>query len=156
MKKSILSLCFVVCSISSFCQTKNELKKKIDNYIKEVIEINQIPRLAVAVIKKEKIIYEKYYGKGSIEENTNVNTKSIFRLYSTTKLISAIAVFPLIERNQITLEDKISKYLDNLPKEWQDVKIKNLLTHSSGLPDIVKFEDIQYSLDDGEKWKRLY
>ena len=51
MKKSILSLCFVVCSISSFCQTKNELKKKIDNYIKEVIEINQIPGLAVAVIK---------------------------------------------------------------------------------------------------------
>ena len=100
-------------------------------------------------------MYEKYYGKGSIKENTIINSKSIFRLYSTTKLISAVAVFQLIEKNQLSLEDDISKYLDNLPKEWQNVKIKNLLTHSSGLPDIVKFEDIPYSLNDDEKWKIL-
>ena len=155
MKKSILILIFLFLSISSFSQTKNDLKNKIDNYVKEVIEINEIPGLAVSVIKNGKIVYEKYYGKGSIKENTIINSKSIFRLYSTTKLISAVAVFQLIEKNQLSLEDDISKYLDNLPKEWQNVKIKNLLTHSSGLPDIVKFEDIPYSLNDDEKWKIL-
>jgi CubicO group peptidase (beta-lactamase class C family) len=156
MKKSLLILSFLVLSISSFCQTKNDLKNKIDNYVKEVIEINEIPGLAIAVIKNGKVIYEQNYGKSSIEENTIVNKKSIFRLYSTTKLISAVAVFQLIEKDKLSLEDKISKYLDNLPNEWQEVKIKNLLTHSSGLPDIVKFEDIPYSLDDNQKWERLY
>ena len=156
MKKTVLILFYLVFSISSFCQTKDDLKQKIDNYIKEVIEINEIPGLAVAVIKNGKIEYEKYYGKSSITENTNIDTKSIFRLYSTTKLISAVAVFQLIENKQLFLEDKISKYLDNLPKVWQNIKIKNLLTHSSGLPDIVKFEDIPYSLNDDEKWEILY
>lgn len=156
MKKSILILFFIFISNSGFCQTKNDLKNKINNYVKEVIEINEIPGLAVAVIKNGKIVYEEYYGKGSIKENTIIDSKSIFRLYSTTKLISAVAVFQLIEKNQLSLEDEISKYLENLPKEWQNVKIKNLLTHSSGLPDIVKFEDIPYSLNDDEKWKILY
>lgn len=156
MKKSILILFFIFISNSGFCQTKNDLKNKIDNYVKEIIEINEIPGLAVAVIKNGKIVYEEYYGKGSIKENTIIDSKSIFRLYSTTKLISAVAVFQLIEKNQLSLEDEISKYLENLPKEWKNVKIKNLLTHSSGLPDIVKFEDIPYSLNDDEKWKLLY
>jgi CubicO group peptidase (beta-lactamase class C family) len=158
--KSILIISLLSLSVSCFSQkvknSKNDLKQKIDNYLKETIEINEIPGLAVAVIKNGKVIYEQYYGKSSIDENTLVDKKSIFRLYSTTKLISAVGVFQLIEKDKLSLEDKISKYLDNLPKEWQDVKIKNLLTHSSGLPDIVKFDDIPYSLDDSEKWVRLY
>ncbi|TRX00140.1 serine hydrolase domain-containing protein [Flavobacterium gawalongense] len=160
MKKSILIISFLCLTISCFSQkaknSKNNLKQKIDNYLKEIIEVNEIPGSAVAVIKNGKVIYEKYYGKSSIEENTLVNENRIFRLYSTTKLISAVAVFQLIEKNKLSLEDKIAKYLDNLPEEWQDVKIKNLITHSSGLPDIVKFEDIPYSLDESEKWSRLY
>ena len=156
MKKSILILFLLMLSISSFSQTKNGLKQKIDNYIKEIVETNEIPGLAIAVIKNGKVIYKQNYGKSSIEENKIVDKESIFRLYSTTKLISAVGVFQLIEKDKLSLEDKISKYLDNLPKEWQEIKIKNLLTHSSGLPDIVKFEDIPYSLDGNEKWKRLY
>jgi CubicO group peptidase (beta-lactamase class C family) len=160
MKKSILIIIFIcqttLCFSQKVTNSKNNLKQKIDNYVKETIEFNEIPGSAIAVIKNGKVIYEKNYGKSSIEENTSINENSIFRLYSTTKLISAVAVFQLIEKDKLSLEDKISKYLDNLPKEWKEVKIKNLLTHSSGLPDIVKFEDIPYSMDENEKWKRLY
>ncbi len=160
MKKSILILSLFCITISSYSQktknTKTDLKQKIDNYIKEEVEINEIPGLAIAVIKNGKVIYEQNYGKSSIEENTVIDKKSIFRLYSTTKLITAVAIFQLIEKEKLSLEDNISKYLDSLPKEWQEVKIKNLLTHSSGLPDIVKFEDIPYSLEENEKLKRLY
>lgn len=160
MKKLILILSFLSIIISCFSQkvenSKNVLKQQIDNYVKETIEVNEIPGAAVAVIKNGKVIYEQYYGKSSIDENKIVYEKSIFRLYSTTKLITAVGIFQLIEKNKLSLEDKISKYLDGLPKEWQDVKIKNLVTHSSGLPDIVKFKDIPYSLNENEKWDRLY
>lgn len=160
MKNSILILSFICLTISCFSQKtknlENNLNQKIDNYLKETIEVNEIPGAAVAVIKNGKIIYKQYFGKSSIEENRLVDKNSIFRLYSTTKLITTVAVFQLIENGKLSLEDKISKYLDDLPKEWQEVKIKNLVTHSSGLPDIVKFEDIPYSLDESEKWLRLY
>ena len=160
MKKPILIISLFCLTISCFSQnaksSKNNLKQKIDNYLKETIETNEIPGSAVAVIKDGKVIYKQYFGKGSIEENKIIDEKSIFRLYSTTKLITVVAVFQLIEKEKLSLEDNISKYLDTLPKEWQEVKIKNLLTHSSGLPDIVKFEDIPYSLEENEKLKRLY
>ncbi|KAF5274774.1 hypothetical protein FQA39_LY18702 [Lamprigera yunnana] len=149
--------------MESFCSmqtkritTRKLIKKKLDDYLKETIDVNQIPGSAVAVLKNNQVIYERYFGKSSIQENTEVDENSIFRLYSTTKLITTVAVFQLIEKNKLSLEDKISKYLDNLPKEWREVKIKNLVTHSSGLPDIVKFEDIPYSLEENEKWTRLY
>lgn len=155
-KLNLILLLFLSFSIFAQTESSNKLQKEIGNYLKETIEVNQIPGTAVAVIKNGEIIFEKYYGKSSIQENTNVDKSSIFRLYSASKLITTVAVFQLVEKNKLSLDDEISKYLDNLPKEWQEVKIENLVTHSSGLPDIVKFEDIPYSLDENEKWTRLY
>jgi len=134
----------------NFCcsQTKEtkDTKQKIDAYIEDVIAINEIPGAALAVIKDGKIIYENYYGKASLEENKPVNQNTIFKIFSTTKLITNVGIFQLIENGKLSLEDEISKYLDNLPKEWQTIKIKNLLTHSSGLPDIIEFDDIPIAL----------
>ena len=77
-----------------------------------------------------------------MEDPKNVNSSSMFRVYSTSKLISSVGVFQLIEKGKLSLEDNISKYLENLPKEWQNVKVKNLLTHSSGIPNVIDFNDI--------------
>jgi CubicO group peptidase (beta-lactamase class C family) len=159
MKKAVLIAFLFFLSNVCICQkmenTEREAKQKISNYIKEVIDVNEIPGLALAIIKNGKVIYEGYYGKASLEENIPVDKNSIFRIYSTTKLISTVGVFQLIEKGKLSLEDTISKYIDNLPKEWQEIKIKNLLSHSSGLPDIVRFQDIPNELSDEEKIARL-
>lgn len=152
MKKSLCVALLFVFNLS-FSQNKESksTKDEIDNYIKNVIEINEIPGVALAVIKDGKVIYENYFGKANLEENKAVDKNTAFKIFSTTKLITGVGVFQLIETGKLSLEDPISKYLDNLPKEWQEIKIKNLLTHSSGLPDIVQFEDIPFSLPYAEK-----
>lgn len=157
--KNFLFAFFVLLSIVVFSQKKQspkvELKQKIDSYLKQAIKTNQIPGLAVGVVKDGKIIFEAYYGKENLEGNNLVNQNSLFRIYSTSKLISTVGVFQLIEKGKLSLDDKISKYLDNLPKEWQEVKIKNLLSHSSGIPNIIRFKDIPVTLADNEKIERL-
>lgn len=152
MKKSLCVALLFVFNLS-FSQNKESksTKDEIDHYIKNVIEINEIPGVALAVIKDGKVIYENYFGKANLEENKAVDKNTAFKIFSTTKLITGVGVFQLIETGKLSLEDPISKYLDNLPKEWQEIKIKNLLTHSSGLPDIVQFEDISFSLPYAEK-----
>ena len=60
----------------------------------------------------------------------------------------------MIEKGQLSLEDKISKYVDNLPKEWQDVKIKNLLSHSSGIPDFER-NNLPTNLSNAQVFERL-
>ena len=77
MKKSILLLCLTVLSNISFCQTKKEVFQKLNNYINEVVAINEIPGLSVAVIKNGKVLFEEYYGKASIETNTVVFNNKI-------------------------------------------------------------------------------
>lgn len=154
MKKAILIVLFLNFSLWSHCQNP-ALSQSIDNYLKEVIKTNEIPGLAVGVVKNNKVIFEQYYGRETLESDKKVGPNSMFRVYSTTKLISNISVFQLIEKGKLSLEDKISKYLDDLPNKWQDVKIKNLLTHSSGIPDIIRFNDISPDATNTEIISRL-
>lgn len=157
--KNFLFAFFVLSSIVCFSQKKAspkaELKETIDNYLLKTIKTNQIPGLAVGVLKDGKIIFEAYYGKENLEGNNPVNKNSLFRIYSTSKLISTVGFFQLIEKGKLSLDYKISKYLDHLPKEWQEVKIKNLLSHSSGIPNIIRYKDISVTATDDEKIKRL-
>jgi CubicO group peptidase (beta-lactamase class C family) len=146
----MLKLLILFAAIFSFTvsiaqvQPKNtqELGAQIDQYLTEVLVTYNIPGIAVAVIKNDKIIYNNNYGKANIEFNIATSEKSNFRLFSLTKLIIATGAFQLIEQNKLSLEDPISKYLHDLPVSWNSVQVKNLLTHSSGLPDIVNYEQL--------------
>lgn len=141
MKQFILITLALSISIVAYSQ-KAEQSALIDQYVKEVMKVNQIPGLALGIIKDNQIIFQQYYGTETLENNKKVDSNSMFRIYSTSKLMSNIGVFQLIEKGQLSLEDNLTKYLDNLPKEWQEVKIKNLLTHSSGIPNLIAFNDI--------------
>src|SRR6187402_2230368 len=113
MKKSLFAALLFVFNLS-FSQNKEgkSTQEKIDQYIKNVIEINEIPGVALAVVKDGKVIYEKYFGKANLEENKAVDKNTAFKIFSTTKLITSVGVFQLIETGKLSLEDPISKYLE--------------------------------------------
>lgn len=79
----------------------------------------------------------------------------MFRVYSTSKLMTNVGIFQLIEQGKLSLEDNVSKYVENTPKNWQNVKVKNLLTHSSGVPDFVAFNDILPEYSSSQAIERL-
>ncbi|HTJ47831.1 MAG TPA: serine hydrolase, partial [Cyclobacteriaceae bacterium] len=56
---------------------------------------------------------------------------------SCTKAFTGVAIMQLVEEGKIDLAAPVSNYLDELPADWQPVTIKQLLTHISGLPDII-------------------
>lgn len=153
MKKSLLVVVSLIVANFSFGQKKENLdiNQRIDQYLQEVIELNEIPGSAVAIIKNGKVIYEKYFGKASLENDKAVDKNTAFKIFSTTKIITNVGIFQLIEQGKLSLEDPISKYLEHTPKEWQNVKIKNLLSHSSGLPDIIRFNEIPATAPLAEK-----
>lgn len=154
MTKSVLASIFFNVSILGFSQTA-EQSKAIDSYIKNVIQINEIPGIAVGIVKDDKVTFQQYYGKENLESDKKVDSKSMFRVYSTTKLIANVALFKLIEEGKVSLDDKISKYVNNLPKDWQNVQVKNLLSHSSGLPDMADVKDFPEKATHKEVITRL-
>ncbi|MDW3646102.1 MAG: serine hydrolase [Bacteroidia bacterium] len=115
---------------------KQKSTAEIDNYLEKVLKRSEIPGLAVAILKKDQLIYEGYFGYANLEHKVKVDNRSIFRVYSLTKPIVATAAFHMMEKGKFSLEDPISKYLKGLPNAWKKVKIKHLLSHSSGLPEL--------------------
>lgn len=111
----------------------------INRYVKGVMQTHEIPGLALAVVKNGKTIYKQYYGRAFANKSTPVAANSMFRVYSTTKLITSVAIFQLMEQGKLALNDNVALYLKKLPAHWQHVQIQHLLTHSSGLPDIIKY-----------------
>ena len=133
------------CSTNRFSQNikiegeKNSIGYKVDSIV--IAKMNQynIPGLSIGIVKQGEILYTKGYGVRSIETLEYVTENSVFHTASISKLFTAAAIMHLIEQNTISLDTKLIevipdlKYTDNRIKE---VTIKNLLNHTSGLPDI--------------------
>lgn len=138
MKYFFLVLLIQLCSITS-TTAQNLSNNEIDKYIKDVQQQYNIPGLALAVIKDGKLIHRVNYGLANVEMGVPVTDKTLFPLFSTTKVMSVIAVYQLIQENKLSLNMNLSHFLDDLPISWKNIQIKNLITHSSGLPDIVNY-----------------
>ncbi|WP_165852186.1 serine hydrolase [Chryseobacterium pennae] len=154
MKQTVLAALFFNISILGFSQTA-EQSKIIDSYIKNVIQINEIPGMAVGIVKDDKVTFQQYYGRENLESDKKVDSKSMFRVYSTTKLIANVGLFKLVEEGKLSVDDKISKYIENLPKDWQNIQVKNLLSHSSGLTDMADIKDFAEKATHNEVIDRL-
>ena len=92
----------------------------------------------VFIGKGPKVLFEKSFGLANREFNIENNKETIFALASITKMFTAISILQLVASNKCNLISPISEYitLENL-NNYSEVTIKDLLTHSSGLPDYI-------------------
>ncbi|TBW26559.1 serine hydrolase domain-containing protein [Gramella sp. KN1008] len=151
MKIKLLLFTLSLFSIISVAQ--NSVSSKISEYLENTQKVHGIPGMAAAVIKNDNILYQDYFGTGMIESLTPVSKNSMMPLFSASKLMTNVAVFKLVEEEKINITDPISKYFKDIPEEWKKVTIQNLLTHSSGIPDFIRFD---MSLPHDKLLKELY
>lgn len=127
---SLLFTCLIA-TTHLFAQTN----PAVDDIIKREMRERKIPGLQVAVVSKGKIVLNKSYGIANVQDSVPVSNQSIFAINSCTKVFTAVAVMQLVEQGKIDLSKTVATYLDDLPAAWSTVTIKQLLTHTSGLPD---------------------
>jgi CubicO group peptidase (beta-lactamase class C family) len=123
--------------LSAFTVTKSfsQSSDSIDRYIEQTMRVNHIPGAAVAVIRKGTIIKEGYYGIANLEDSTYVGSQSVFEIASMSKQFTCAAILLLQQDGKLSVNDKLSKYLDSLPSSWSNITIKELMNHTSGLRD---------------------
>ena len=110
----------------------------VDSFLKRQMKELRIPGMQVTIVQHGKIALNKSYGMANLQDSVPVNNKSIFAINSCTKAFTGVAIMQLVEEGKIELAAPVSRYLDGLPSEWQPVTIKQLLTHISGLPDVLR------------------
>ncbi|MCU7494445.1 MAG: beta-lactamase family protein [Ignavibacteria bacterium] len=91
----------------------------------------------VLFAEKGNIIYEKAFGYSDFRRKTPLTTNSVFQLASVSKQFTAFAIMLLKERGKLSYSDNVRKFFPSFP--YEDITIRQLLTHSSGLPNYMYF-----------------
>lgn len=97
------------------------------------------PGAAVMVIKDGTAVLSKGYGLANLDSKIPCTPGSNFRLASVTKQFTAMSILILSERGKLSFDDKMMKFLPEFPDYGKDITIRQLLTHTSGLPDYEDF-----------------
>ena len=111
----------------------------VDDYVAAQMRRQQVPGLSLAVVQDGRVVKQQGYGFADLELKVPVTPETVFEIGSITKQFVAAAVMTLVEQGKINLDEPASKYLSDLPSAWCEVTVRQLLTHTSGIPD---FEEI--------------
>lgn len=89
----------------------------------------------VLIGRGDKVVFEEAYGLAEVEHRVPMRTDHRFRLGSLTKPVTASAVLVAIDRGLLALDTHACRLLPSCPRSWEDVTVRHLLTHSSGIAD---------------------
>lgn len=115
-----------------------EMGAQIDALFKD-FDRHDIPGAVIMVIREGKVIYEKGYGLANVEEKIPCTASTNFRLASVSKQFTAASIMILAERNKLSLDDPITKFFPEFPAYGNEITVRHLLSHRSGLID---YEDV--------------
>lgn len=133
---------------------------RIDTIVERYIAEEAIPGAVVGVMRHGKVVYRKAFGKRQVvaaDEDMTLDTR--FDLASLTKPVAvATSVMQLVERGDITLGDRVDKYIPKFrgwatkesPRDTVNIRIADLLTHTSGLPAYVSLKRLKTTYPKAE------
>lgn len=136
MNKLILAISLILIGQSTFGQDRI---KKMDSLL-SALHANEILNGNVLIAEKGKIVYSNSFGNANEDTQQKLNENSIFELASCSKQFTAMAVMLLKEKGKLNLDDHMSKYIPELGF-YKNITVRNLLHHTSGLPDYMELMD---------------
>jgi CubicO group peptidase (beta-lactamase class C family) len=113
------------------------------------VDDGKLPGTFVRVIKDGKVVYNDAYGMIDVANNKPIQENSLYRIFSMTKPITAVAIMTLYDQGKLQLDDKVSKYIPEFSQtkvykkvdgkhstvpQKNEMTIRHLLTHTSGIP----------------------
>lgn len=144
-----LLLAVALCASSACAQSDFS---SIDQIVNHAVDDHQLPGAVVVVGHGGHVVFRRAYGMRSLEPTQEPMTPdTIFDMASLTKpLATAVAVMQLYEQGRIGLNDPVAKYLPEFGANGkQDITIRHLLTHYSGLPPDLTLDEPWQGKEEG-------
>ncbi len=132
-------------SLGIFAQTNT---KKLNEKLNEIQKKSDFPGFAVAVVNEKGILYQKGFGYADMEKKIPFTPETSQPIGSVSKTFIGVALMKAIDDGKLTLETNISDilpfkiYNPNFPK--REIKIKHLVTHTSGIIDREEIYESSY------------
>lgn len=135
--KRIYVFWLVLLTITPITIEANTLESELNDKVVNIIEQFQTQHGfngSIAIKLKANPIFT--YSVGYQKQNTKLNAEHLFSSGSVGKEFTTVALLKLIDESRLTLDDLIGKYIPTLPPWGQQIKVKHLLSHTTGLPKI--------------------
>lgn len=156
MRLLILVCLIFLAACSRDSKTNADFSQQLDAYLSANLPANE-PGGAILIMKDDSVVFSRGYGIADINTKEPITPKTLFNLGSISKTFVANAILKLQERGKLSVEDSLEKYFPNFADRSiaKKVRIKHLLTHTSGLPDNRNVENdtaFYLTAKDAENW----
>jgi len=131
--RALLSIALVACSLVVRAD-------EIDDLVKANMEQYHIAGVAVGVAVDGELVEKRCYGLANLETMAPVTPQTVFKIASLSKAFCASVTMLLINEGKLSLEDRVVDVLPSFPRAWDSVRVKHLLSHTSGIPDAPGFQ----------------
>lgn len=150
MRYATGAILLLIASLKSFGQAPEPDSVKrgaegVDAFVPRLMARRHIPGVSVAVVKDGKVALAKGYGLASVELGVPATADTVYQLASVTKTFTATAIMMLAREGKLSLDDRITERLPDLPKAWHDVTVRHLLSHTSGIKSYTSVKDFHKS-----------
>jgi CubicO group peptidase (beta-lactamase class C family) len=163
LSKIRFSIAFIcLFTASSVTRAQVITPDSVDRLVERTLKTFDVPGIAVAIVKDDKIVYEKGYGVRSLNSGKKVDENTLFGIASNSKAFTTAAIGILADEGKLKLDDKVTDYIPEFkmyePYVTAEFTIRDLLTHRSGMglgagdlmdwPDSTNFtiEDVIHNL----------
>lgn len=133
----------------------DQANERTRQFIQQTMNEQHIPGLQIVVIKDNQVVLSEAYGLANVENQVPMTKTTLLPINSATKSFTGVAMMQLAEAGLVDLQAPLSRYLDDVPAAWRGIRVRQLLAHTSGLPDIL---DEQGLIGDGTEagaWKAV-
>jgi CubicO group peptidase (beta-lactamase class C family) len=128
---------------------RNELEPLIEDFVHQ----QQIPGFAIGVIQDDQLVYAHGFGVKNLAHNHDpVTPRSLFHMASITKTFVATSIMQLVEVGKINLDTPVVQYVPYFrvaDDRYQTITVRQMVTHTSGMPDVEDYEWDKPQYDDG-------
>jgi CubicO group peptidase (beta-lactamase class C family) len=92
---------------------------------------------ALRIVKGRETVFEHFHGDVRLGSGMPIDAHSIFEVASLSKMVTALAIMQLDERGLLRMDQPLGLTTSDWPPAWADITIHQLLTHQSGIVDVI-------------------
>jgi len=143
----------ISCSSSKkVMKTETKPFGEIETFLQSLIDTAGIPGIAIAITNGQDIVYTKGFVVTNVDTKKKLEPKHIFHIASISKTFTATAVMQLYEKGKLDINKPLITYLPYFrlkDQRYKIITIKQMLNHTSGMPDVNDYEWEKAISDEG-------
>jgi CubicO group peptidase (beta-lactamase class C family) len=120
-------------SLAAAPPSYEQIIAKTDSLVSDALKQPGAVGFSVAIARGDDVILGKGYGLAELEHKVPANESTMFRIGSITKQYTAAAIMWLVQDERLALDESITAYLADYPTQGNNITIRHLLNHTSGI-----------------------